>query len=55
MAPRRLATVASSFASALSWGYGTYDPRSGLLRFADLRTQVGPATDILSIQLAGTQ
>jgi hypothetical protein len=32
-----------------------YDPRSGLLRFADLRTQVGPATDILSVQLASTQ
>jgi hypothetical protein len=32
-----------------------YDPRSGLLRFADLRTQLGPATDILSVELAGTQ
>ncbi|SED98139.1 hypothetical protein SAMN05444161_4545 [Rhizobiales bacterium GAS191] len=32
-----------------------YDLRSGLLAFADLRQQVGPATDILTVQLEGTQ
>ncbi|MFI4996401.1 MAG: hypothetical protein ACHQAQ_11545, partial [Hyphomicrobiales bacterium] len=32
-----------------------YDLRSGLLTRADLRQQVGPATDILAVQLMGTQ
>jgi hypothetical protein len=32
-----------------------YDLRSGLLSWAEVRTQVGPATDIATVQLAGTQ
>lgn len=32
-----------------------YDLRSGLLTWAEVRTQVGAATDILTAQLAGTQ
>ncbi len=56
MAMGRLDNLAVlSLRTSLTQYSAGYDLRSGLLTRADLRQQIGPATDILAVQLMGTQ